>query len=518
MKITTQYLNNYRAQLNELENAAGEYMQEYLKLYQATYPDAPVAEMREVAKAAIEDSLSFFGVQAGEISCELFDKVCAAEDINAKAEVFDVIDREKMDAKVRFFAKKLVEGDSEAFTKSVSDLTKFYIKRSAYENMTSNCYKNNVMYARVPSGFETCKFCMMLASRGFAYHTEKSAEGRHGIHFKCDCVVIPGVEGQTKIAGYDPDEYYQKYKESGLREEFRNKREKDRLEGKQSSKRANRSEYSFVGKDGQPSFENFNDVKAYLYGAKTQEELEHRYSVLGNAFGFKSSQMQSQSLKNVMKTVSKGIKGDEFKFDKLTFMKHEEPLVKLPKTKTGFSVSSKVNTKEYHDAFIKMPIAKPVAESAYIQVGRILEKANNTQNEYLVAINARTGDLITDNLDMKPKGDGKTGITLKQQQMIDGCKDGVILIHNHPNSIRPSYTDVYTATTESSVKGGIVAAHDSDLWFYSAPSPDVEELLDNLYNDAKEVYNDKDKAKSVALSALLRQNGNNKLFKWEKVR
>lgn len=54
-------------------------------------------------------------------------------------------------------------------------------------------------------------------------------------------------------------------------------------------------------------------------------------------------------------------------------MLHDEPLVKLDDTERNLlSVSPDVNTKAYHDAFMNMPIPKPVAEAAYIQAGRIL--------------------------------------------------------------------------------------------------------------------------------------------------
>lgn len=47
-------------------------------------------------------------------------------------------------------------------------------------------------YARVPSGAKTCAFCVMLASRGFAYSTEKSAGGEdEKYHNDCDCMIIP---------------------------------------------------------------------------------------------------------------------------------------------------------------------------------------------------------------------------------------------------------------------------------------------------------------------------------------
>ena len=55
------------------------------------------------------------------------------------------------------------------------------------------------MFARVPTGTETCTFCLMLASRGAVYHTRKTAgEWRH-FHRGCDCKVVPSFEGDGTI-------------------------------------------------------------------------------------------------------------------------------------------------------------------------------------------------------------------------------------------------------------------------------------------------------------------------------
>ena len=51
----------------------------------------------------------------------------------------------------------------------------------------------------VSAGFETCTFCLMLASRGAVYHTRKTAgEWRH-FHRGCDYKVVPSFEGDGTI-------------------------------------------------------------------------------------------------------------------------------------------------------------------------------------------------------------------------------------------------------------------------------------------------------------------------------
>lgn len=207
MLITKRVQDAYRGELGRLESAAADYVESYLEAIRKAAPNASVAEVREVAKAAIEDSLNIFGDQAGALACELFDETMSREGIDAQAQLYsDTIDLDMMDEKVRYYARDLLSDDGPSFVGKVTDLTRFYVKRSAYENMVRNCSSHLVRYARVPSGRETCSFCFMLASRGFVYHSEQTAEGRglHGVHDHCDCIIVPGVPGETEIDGYDP--------------------------------------------------------------------------------------------------------------------------------------------------------------------------------------------------------------------------------------------------------------------------------------------------------------------------
>jgi hypothetical protein len=66
-------------------------------------------------------------------------------------------------------------------------------------------------FARMPSGPTTCRWCVMLASRGFDYDTAESAgEGRQ-FHDRCDCVIVPGRTRDDLPDDYDLDEYKRLY-------------------------------------------------------------------------------------------------------------------------------------------------------------------------------------------------------------------------------------------------------------------------------------------------------------------
>lgn len=66
-------------------------------------------------------------------------------------------------------------------------------------------------FARVPQGGETCRFCLMLASRGAVYLTEHKAGAVDHYHANCDCKVVPDFG--DGIEGYDDVEIYRKWQD-----------------------------------------------------------------------------------------------------------------------------------------------------------------------------------------------------------------------------------------------------------------------------------------------------------------
>lgn len=83
------------------------------------------------------------------------------------------------------------------------------VKQPGRDTLIENAARNDLRFARVPTGAETCSFCLMLASRGYVYQSEKSAEFHssfHGGH--CDCRIA--LEGE-ETPGYDPDALLEDY-------------------------------------------------------------------------------------------------------------------------------------------------------------------------------------------------------------------------------------------------------------------------------------------------------------------
>lgn len=62
----------------------------------------------------------------------------------------------------------------------------------------------------------TCPYCLMLASRGFAYHTAETASHTHD---GCDCVIVSSWDkSNPAVQGYDTDRLYKEWKDLASKE------------------------------------------------------------------------------------------------------------------------------------------------------------------------------------------------------------------------------------------------------------------------------------------------------------
>lgn len=258
--ITQARLDEYRADLDGLGDAACSFVEELIRATMANNPGMSVAELRDEAIGAIDSSLYAFGDQAAELALDLFEEIAAdGYGLDVDTAIEDAIDPDMVEGAVRYSARSLVEGDTEAFVRGAADLSRYYVKRSAMENMVRNCERNDLRYARVPSGRETCPFCFMLSSRGFVYRSEQTAGHAHAYHEHCDCVVVPGFKGlpaSEQIEGYDPDGMYERWSEcrktAGSDSDFRaewermTKAERAKYKGSNDSERYRRFENARV--------------------------------------------------------------------------------------------------------------------------------------------------------------------------------------------------------------------------------------------------------------------------------
>ena len=107
------------------------------------------------------------------------------------------------DAVYSFFAGK--DATPETIVPKLLTRLGYETKRAAGECVFLNGArdKRKPLFARVPSGSDTCQFCLMLAGRGFVYRSAGAAGFLNHYHADCDCRVVPSFKGST-VEGYVP--------------------------------------------------------------------------------------------------------------------------------------------------------------------------------------------------------------------------------------------------------------------------------------------------------------------------
>ena len=209
-------------------------------------------------------------------------------------------------------------------------------------------------------------------------------------------------------------------------------------------------------------------------------------------------------------------KQEELAKQKQARVEENEAFVKAKKDgKNRYSVNYKrVNTKEYHDKFGQLPVSKPVQEQLYIQTGRMLQELDGTPYERLVALDARTGDLVADTYSHELV---KLAANFDKDELkiVRKHKNGTILLHNHPGDSYPSFADVYSAMTTEGVSGSLVSGHGGTVYYIEPLQlQGFEERYNILLEEAKQFTTEMERAQLIAFINLEEEN---EVKKWYRV-
>ena len=179
---------------------------------------ATVAEKREAAKLIMEGFIQGYDDVAAEFAAQWYDDLAERNGARLQQAVTMTTYKPKsVDEVARYQAKKLGKGGDVAFARACGEYARNDAFRSLNETIISNVGRDKdkgVRFARVPTGFETCTFCIMLASRGAVYHTRKSAGEFKHFHRRCDCKVVPGFEDDPDaelVEGVNPEELRERW-------------------------------------------------------------------------------------------------------------------------------------------------------------------------------------------------------------------------------------------------------------------------------------------------------------------
>ena len=174
-----------------------------------------VAECRDLVIQALATVMPSYTTMAAQASADFYDaarELVVGERMGAQA--ISDYDPRKTEGAVRGFVRFVLRGDVQTFNEQVLQRIDYEMKRSANMSVVENGRRDpkRVRYARVPTGAETCDFCLMLASRGFVYQSEGTAGAGH-THSSCDCRCVPGWDGM-EVEGYDPQAIYDRWQDA----------------------------------------------------------------------------------------------------------------------------------------------------------------------------------------------------------------------------------------------------------------------------------------------------------------
>lgn len=205
-------IDAYTESLNMLSSAARETVAAMLE--QVDYSD--IADLREQVIEIMEAVCGASADLAAARAAEFYDEARAIQaGVAIGAVAYAGREPASTAGAVRALVQRVVDGKPwDSFVAGLQDRADYEVKRAAGECVKANAAKDPLKpkWARVPSGAETCRFCLMLASRGFVYVSADTAgEGGH-YHPSCDCRIVPGFPGMD-VEGYDPDALYRQWKE-----------------------------------------------------------------------------------------------------------------------------------------------------------------------------------------------------------------------------------------------------------------------------------------------------------------
>lgn len=206
MRIPRSYVEAYSRSLNAISDRARRELESRLSEIDWSLG---VAEVRDRVAAIMEMCCGASATMAARLAAEFYDGLRAEFGIEDgyRAAVEPCREPEATEGAVRAFAQDIVDGRPvEQFVGKCSDRLDREVRLAANKCVEHNARRDpkKPRWARVPTGSETCVFCIMLASRGFVYHGEDVASHAHA---NCDCRVVPSWDkAKAAVEGYDPNE------------------------------------------------------------------------------------------------------------------------------------------------------------------------------------------------------------------------------------------------------------------------------------------------------------------------
>lgn len=185
---------------------------------------------------------------------------------------------------------------------------------------------------------------------------------------------------------------------------------------------------------------------------------------------------------------------------------------------TAYDVSRHaVNGRSYREKFSKAGLTKRAAESAYVEARRILRDRDGTVCERMSVIEWRTGKRVCDSFGAHPQA-VRTGLTLVQYERASKVNGGIVIMHNHPSSTRPSFSDLRSVAASEFVRASLVLCHDGTIYAISGTSPQLIKAYHGILSECRAKYAGSLPEESIEMRALDELYRRNEVEKWLRIR
>jgi len=176
-------------------------------------PDAVKADLFEFVPVLIAQ----YGDIAATVAADWFDELRADEGVSGRfrAPLAPLVPDEQVNARLGYATRAngpLYSGAFDTLAAFTAMMANEYALQPGRDTVIQAAHKDRAAYARVPER-GACKFCLMLASRGFVYSKDTVGDSKK-FHGKCRCNAMP-VWDETRARveyGYDPDALYDQYR------------------------------------------------------------------------------------------------------------------------------------------------------------------------------------------------------------------------------------------------------------------------------------------------------------------
>ena len=201
MQISAKTWNEYVTQLSRLNQKVGQLMREYIDAHGTADTDDLVAYAYGLVTKYSEGS--------AELACQMYEALAEAQGVYVPA-------AEPAETASYGEVARMVSATKDQNPANLPNGVSRLVKRAGADTTLKNAVRDGAEWAWIPHG-DTCPFCITLASNGWQKASDKVLKGGHAqhIHAHCDCEFAVRFRSDTTVAGYDPDKYYQKYREAG---------------------------------------------------------------------------------------------------------------------------------------------------------------------------------------------------------------------------------------------------------------------------------------------------------------